>query len=996
MSHRHYYLNIFLLYIIITISLSEKLYTHYDYDHIFQAFTELSKTCSNYIKIDTSQSRYNLDSVEGCGENKPCLNLIVFLTDFDSYTLDRPTYYISSAIHGDEVIGSSSLVEFAKYFCDSYNSKKNSLYHHILKNKLIVMTPMTNAYGYYHKRRDDRIYIESKKRHENADPNRDFPYFNSREETKNCMRTLSARTINEIFNEFIVSGSITFHGGDNVLSYPWGNYLHITKVQYHKKSTESPDFNAFNNIGKIMVKFSSSEKNKKNEIPSYGFGDMTSTVYPLDGALEDWAYGGWEKYESDGSKNINPIKTCKPDSFNKNYNMLWDSNNSDNKEFNDDYKLRCIIYLAEASYNKMPQEKYYGINDFDINGTSRDIFDFYNTNDFYGHVPRNMRLVYSGVDLISSSIYLDYINIQKIVDEKNLMNIYTIPFIFMGCLSLKKYSIYKLDIEHITKDVFQKDYIESNLNPSTLISEFDSDIKCYYTNINKSNYNFTISIPFNNNKATLRNLEKDFNPLHHFDRPGGDYDHLGNTLGVKLNNLYTKNCSMYIIRGEGPDEDWGNQENPDPKVKPQSHVVRSKLNKNYFVKNGNHTLKSNYYFYSYPIISINDDEKNNLRIIDDIDSFFYEDEFNMMKLIINSNNNQAEFNSLFRFHKKNNNNLLTSENIFDVDVKIDIHLNQKKNNLINDNDKNVNLISTILFNDGTKNDLNCFCNPNSKNYIYIKCDILKEKNGAYIRQKLPNSILKFDMQQKDKTIWNFYGIISFDNDNKGKYLDDKLMICTNNYPFFIQNEKEKYYSSDNIYYKINIERKSNTNFKIKFDLDVNDSKYKNYVYLVFFPFCEEIFFFNENFNDEKEINIKENSDSKIIGKTVHVIPLEKSDYKKIQKSENKLINNNNDILNLTLEISKITKNPILSQTIPCSIISNNSFTDDNYKIIMKDFISEFDINNNRKKINFHFVFVFLSCIIPILIIIYIINKKCENYYNKFHSDNVEISSSSNS
>ena len=40
------------------------------------------------------------------------------------------------------------------------------------------MTPMTNAYGYYHKRRDDRIYIESKKRYENADPNRDFPYFN--------------------------------------------------------------------------------------------------------------------------------------------------------------------------------------------------------------------------------------------------------------------------------------------------------------------------------------------------------------------------------------------------------------------------------------------------------------------------------------------------------------------------------------------------------------------------------------------------------------------------------------------------------------------------------------------------------------------------------------------------------------------------------------------------------------------------------------------------
>ena len=58
-----------------------------------------------------------------------------------------------------------------------------------------------------------------------------------------------------------------------------------------------------------MVKFSSSDKNEKNYIPKYEIGDMTSTVYPLDGALEDWAYGGWEKYEIKGNNNINQIKT---------------------------------------------------------------------------------------------------------------------------------------------------------------------------------------------------------------------------------------------------------------------------------------------------------------------------------------------------------------------------------------------------------------------------------------------------------------------------------------------------------------------------------------------------------------------------------------------------------------------------------------------------------------------------------------------------------------
>ena len=120
------YLNLLFLILLIKISFSQKLYTHYDYDQIFQSFEELSKTCSQYIKIDTSQSRYNLDSYKNCGK-KPCMNLIVFLTDFESYTLDRPSYYISSSIHGDEVIGSSSLVEFAKYFCNSYEYKKNRI-----------------------------------------------------------------------------------------------------------------------------------------------------------------------------------------------------------------------------------------------------------------------------------------------------------------------------------------------------------------------------------------------------------------------------------------------------------------------------------------------------------------------------------------------------------------------------------------------------------------------------------------------------------------------------------------------------------------------------------------------------------------------------------------------------------------------------------------------------------------------------------------------------
>ena len=153
---RHFHILILISFLINIIN-SQTEYIHYDYDQVMSIFEDLSNTCSHYIRIDTSQKRYNLDTVRGCGKNKNCTNLIVFMTDFDTYTLERPAYYISGLLHGDEVIGPSSVTEFAKYFCDTYNENKNSLYHNILKNKIIIMTPMTNSFGYYNRLREEKI-----------------------------------------------------------------------------------------------------------------------------------------------------------------------------------------------------------------------------------------------------------------------------------------------------------------------------------------------------------------------------------------------------------------------------------------------------------------------------------------------------------------------------------------------------------------------------------------------------------------------------------------------------------------------------------------------------------------------------------------------------------------------------------------------------------------------------------------------------------------------
>ena len=62
--------------IIITLTLYEKTieryYKYYYHSDIIKIFENLKKTCPEYIRIDTSQKRYNLDSVNECNGN--CIN----------------------------------------------------------------------------------------------------------------------------------------------------------------------------------------------------------------------------------------------------------------------------------------------------------------------------------------------------------------------------------------------------------------------------------------------------------------------------------------------------------------------------------------------------------------------------------------------------------------------------------------------------------------------------------------------------------------------------------------------------------------------------------------------------------------------------------------------------------------------------------------------------------------------------------------------------------
>ena len=1002
------YLKYFILNIFINIISSQnQQYIKYDYEHIMTIFENLSKTCSHYIRIDTSQKRYNLDSIDGCGKNN-CTNLIVFMTDFDSYTLDRPAYYISGILHGDEVLGPTSVTNFAQYFCDTFDIKKNSLYHNILKNKIIIMTPMTNSFGYYNKQREEKVFIQKTKGYKLVDPNRDFPYNSSNDDIQICMQTLTARTINEIFNEFIIGGAITFHGGTSIISYAWGNNIHVQKINNVISSTEVPDFNAFNNIGKIMVKSSSSKDNLDNNIKDYILGDMTSKLYPLDGALEDWAYGGWENNINKKYKiKFKPIKTCKPDSFSE-YHMTWNFSNINENIYSDidnDYKLRCLMFLVEASDNKEPKSLKYGNKNL-----TTDIFDFYNTKNFFGLIPRNMRMIYSGIDLISASIYLDIqnISIKSINDYSNQI---TIPFLFMGCLSLKKYSIYKINFDHISKKMIEKTTFQSNsnINSNLIISEVNEGINCYFNNL--TYYNLSVSALKRKNITSNRNLQ-DFHKnykggkVDHFTRPGGNYDYLGtllNSKNLKFDKYMNHKGSIYYIQGEGPDQEWKNQKNPDPKVEPQSHVVRSKVNSSYFVKNGNYSLKSNYYFYSYPVVVFDNGE---VYIVDDIDSFFYDKDLDLMQIIANpTENNFQIISQIYCQRKPNENNIyLTSENIFEINLEM--HIYENKGNKLKKSLKNklkYNLNSQILLSD--ENDIfhlhNIDCEANNEIGLVLKCTNLFNNitiNGRFIRQKLANSILRFELKAENEILLNFFGQISLKNDNMGKYFinyysnrdsrENNRMICSSNFPNFIGqiNDTINKNYQDDIYYDIFIDKISSSKFKLIINVEQKRKRY-NY-FMIFFPFNKIINVLNIKQEKEIIVDIDDSINGKIIGKTVYVIPIEDKDRNIISK----MTFNLNDFSSLIFSLNKASKNKNYKY-MPCSIMSFNSFrNEESYKEYIKmneKFTNKTPFVSTKKETHLLKNIIIIFTLILALIIIYqLVIKKLWNSsdnYDEFNS-----------
>lgn len=370
------HVSIYLLFLslLLTSYVTAKPFKYLNYSQIRLRLSQLAADHPTLIRVYSAQDRFSLPHVGNCSEQSyetsppqstPCSIWVVELSNFSTLPDNptRPELLISGELHGDEVVGPHVTLAFLEYMASKYSS--DPFVRRMVDTRHTTVIPMTNAVGFF---KGERVERQEGTPPLSLDPNRDFG-FSQRPEK--CMQTVTARALNELFRSHLFRVLVTFHGGTNAIGYEWGDLSHCNS----SVCSPAPDTHIMKALGDRMSRNAGSAG--EFEI-SYPVGDMGKLVYPVDGGLEDWAYGAsWEK----------AAISCSPSTLNG-YPRERTSIDHSTK--------RCVTFLVETSRDKKPIEHHLGSDDDILSrGSSSD-----------GHVPRNVRLLMSVIDSVEPYVVL--------------------------------------------------------------------------------------------------------------------------------------------------------------------------------------------------------------------------------------------------------------------------------------------------------------------------------------------------------------------------------------------------------------------------------------------------------------------------------------------------------------------------------------------------------------------------------------------------------------
>lgn len=414
----------------------------------------------------------------------PCKSYLIEISDFEkgeSYTKKKPTILLIAGFHGNEVTGTNSLYQTLSSL-KKHHSKTKSLTD-IIQNTRILIYLTANINGFYNQKREETYNGKS------HDPNRDFPY--NLQTGSKCFKTTTAMLLNNIFRDNLIVACLTYHGGDNSISYPWGNFA-------HEQDPLTGDDVAFGQVSEFLKKAAGG--NQAVRLDDYHVGNLQSTVYDVYGGFEDWAYGAsWDL--------VNVPKKCSA-----NQEFVADVRYGDNSN-------RAFVFLVEAGYEKIPGEGQLG-NEVEIflPGDGQAV---------NGYVSRNGFLSLRFAEVMKPFVVFD-----RVFYEEGFLNFQAVV---KGCLQLDGFSEKNLNLEIVEKSYNEK-YSYFNLNFRIANENVDVGQLDFLFNCDKEWHNKTMNKSPETHLVKMRTFENYNVKMNNYEINNKNYTKT-TLLNINIDNL---------------------------------------------------------------------------------------------------------------------------------------------------------------------------------------------------------------------------------------------------------------------------------------------------------------------------------------------------------------------------------------------------------------------------------------------------------------------------
>lgn len=552
----------------------------------------------NLINVETAQGSFGLPragTAQDCPQDEGvngCTNYFFTIQDFIAHpqgsesSASLPEVFWSGSLHGDERLGPTVVIEAAALLLEAatcearpnrtakdfekeinearlcraklqergINDEHRRWLSRLLSTRRIVVVPTANALGFYRNEHGEN----------DVDPEEDFAY--GKEKPNSCMRTIAARTVNEIFRKHIFQLGLSFHNGEGGVGYSWGSPTWLEHLSPDKRSQHQVA-EAYSNVA--------------GGVSYYRYGQLNDEMQYREGSIEDWAYAGsWDTAR---------VRSCDPESFGGYGVEKTTYNNSTN---------RAVTMLISA--NTKTSQSDIGL------GSSLNLFERDRDMDEL-HVARNMRLAFVSADLVQPYVSIFGVDDLALSDDIVPMTERT----GRSCQRTKAIAIPfgqdKMIVEWTVGGGIHISQTELWYSPWDEISE--TQVDCMSQPKNMNGFSRARSLGTKDGSALFSSDGPQPHPNESFIKPGKA---LGPVFRAEIDTTGFKvGDEIVLLASARVDQHWekgpkGNFEF-EPKTAPQSHLANARTNPDWSHENEGKKVQGRLDWFSVPVtVVVND------------------------------------------------------------------------------------------------------------------------------------------------------------------------------------------------------------------------------------------------------------------------------------------------------------------------------------------------------------------------------------------------------